>query len=276
MADLALAARHQDMSLADVGPSFQRCQAGHKWHESKPVHIRLLGQPDVPDFPPIPHHLACAWDMRVWDTGRYMGQAGIYCTGQDETSHSITTQGIWEGYETLTALEILHAGDGLVVDIGAQVGWYTMLAAVNGNPVVAVEADPENVRLLRMNTGGLDVEVVHGWVGPASPTVESECRVRLIKADIEGLEREAVRVFRPMLEARRVDWLLLELTPSFPGSDVGGVVRALQDCGYGTWLVPTKGTEVGGSVLEVCHTLPVTPEEAAGMSEQRTLLAGLT
>jgi hypothetical protein len=169
----------------------------------------------------------------------------------------------------------LNTGPGLVVDIGAQVGWYTMLAAVNGRRVVAVEADPENVRLLRVNTEGLDVEVVHGWVGPESPTVESG-HIRLLKADIEGLEREAVRVFRPMLEAGRVDWLLLELTPSFPGSDVAGVVRVLNDCGYGVWLVPTKGTDVGGSVLRMCHTSPVTPEEAAGMSQQRNILASRT
>jgi hypothetical protein len=262
------------MTLREIGPSFQRCQAGHTWHESQLVHVRLLGQPAVPDFPPIPHELACAWEMLVWDTGCYMGQAGIYCTGQDETSLSIASQGIWEGYETLAALEILHSGSGMVVDIGAQVGWYTMLAAVSGHPVVAVEADPENVRLLRLNAGDLDVEVIHGWLGPASPPVETG-HVRLLKADIEGLEREAVRVFSPMLAARRVDWLLLELTPSFPGSDVAGVVRSLHEFGYGTWLVPEKGTEVGGSLLRVCQTLPVTPDEAAGMSGQRTLLAGV-
>lgn len=263
------------MSLADVGPSLQRCQAGHRWHESKTVTVRLDGQPTVPDFPAIPAHLMCSWEMRVWETGRYMGQAGIYCTGQDETSLSIASQGIWEGYETLAALEILDTGPGLVVDIGAQVGWYTMLAAVNGHPVVAVEADPENVRLLRMNTGGLDVCVVHGWVGPSSPQVGSDREtVRLLKADIEGLEREAVRVFDPMLARKAIDWLLLELTPSFPGSDVAGVVERLNGHGYGTWLVPEKGTPVDGPLLDlIVYSPEIGPEGAAAMTSQRTLLA---
>ena len=93
--------------------------------------------------------------MEVWDHREFMGQHGVYCTAQDETSHSIASQGIWEGYETLAALEILtDPAGGIVVDLGAHVGWYTMLAASVGREVVAVESNPENVRLLERNTAG--------------------------------------------------------------------------------------------------------------------------
>jgi len=253
----------------NVSPSAQRCEAGHNYHASRLVEISLGGQPAVPDFPPIPHEYACRWPMHVWDTDRYMGQTGIYCTGQDETSLSIASQGIWEGYETLTALEILQT-PGLVVDIGAQVGWYTMLAAYNGCPVVAVEADPENVRLLQANSAGLDVSVVHGWVGEQTAPWVDGPRIRLLKADIEGLEREAVRVIRPLLETQRVDWLLLELTPSFPGSNIPWIIETLNGYGYQTWLVPEKGTDVGDSAIGAA--IPVGPDDA--LTGQRTLLAG--
>ena len=256
-----------------ASPSTQACQAGHQRHESQLVSVILDGQPAVPDLPPIPHDLACTWDMHVWHTDPYMGQIGIYCTGQDETSLSIASQGIWEGYETLAALQILQQ-PGLVVDVGAQVGWYTMLAAVNGCDVTAIEADPENVRLLEKNTAQFDhVEIIHGWVGDDTPPAYPQ-PVRLLKVDIEGLEREAVRVFRPGLVLHDIDWVMLELTPSFPGSDIGGIVAQLHAAGYQTRLVPEKGDPVDGLVWDA--STPVTPAEAVTLTEQRTLLAGLT
>jgi hypothetical protein len=254
-----------------LSESTQVCQAGHEHHQSKIVSVILDGQPAVPDLPEIPHEWACTWDMHVWDIDLYMGQTGIYCTGQDETSLSIASQGIWEGFETLAALEILQT-PGLVVDVGAQVGWYTMLAAVNGCDVIAVEADPENVRLLEKNTAQFEhVEIVHGWVGETTGPAYPE-PTRLLKVDIEGLEREAVRVFWPALVLHDIDWVMLELTPSFPRSDTGGIVARLHAADYETRLVPTKGEPVGRSVWDA--STPITPGEAVTLTEQRTLLAG--
>jgi hypothetical protein len=250
-----------------AGGSAMGCQAGHHDHPTRTVEIVLNGPTLVPDYPPIPHRYACHWSMDVWDHREFMDQPGVYCTAQDETSHSIASQGIWEGYETLAALEILSEGDGVVVDVGAHVGWYTMLAASVGREVVAVESNPENVRLLESNTAGLPVDVVQGWVGVRTQPVTGGPRIRLLKADIEGLEREAVRVFTPLLEEGRIDWVMLELSPEFPGSDVPGIVSALEGFGYRTRLIPEKGTPVEKSVWLASD--PVGP-----LTSQRTLLAG--
>ena len=62
----------------------------------------------------------------------------LHRTGRNLPLHRLP--GIWEGYETLAALEILtDPAGGIVVDLGAHVGWYTMLAASVGREVVAVD-----------------------------------------------------------------------------------------------------------------------------------------
>jgi hypothetical protein len=272
-------------TLADVaavltGGWESACEAGHPYHDTVTVEIALDGPTLVPDFPSVPHGFASRWTMEVWDSPTYQGQIGVYCTGQDETSLSLSTQGVWEGFETVLALELLST-PGAVIDIGAQVGWYTMLAAVNGHPVLAVEADIQNLDLLWRNVErmGLTDLVVpcRAWIDVDTPDVTDSPQVRLLKADIEGLEREAVRVVEPLLLRQRIDWLMLELTPSFPGADVGGVVDNLNEVGYDTFLVPTKGHPLTprGSVLDATLRSPLSPSAALSLPEQRTLLAGV-
>lgn len=60
------------------------------------------------------------------------------------------------------------AGGGVVVDIGAHIGCFTLLAASAGHRVLALEPSPENFSLLRRNVqrnGGVEVELVQAAVG---------------------------------------------------------------------------------------------------------------
>jgi len=50
----------------------------------------------------------------------------------------------------------------LVVDVGANVGFISRYMAQKGHPVIAVEAWPDTVILLRMNTEGLPVSIIEG------------------------------------------------------------------------------------------------------------------
>lgn len=64
-----------------------------------------------------------------------------------------------------TYVAIPQFRDGLVVDIGAHVGCFTLLAVDHGCRVRAVEADPLLVEQLIENTRGLPVEVISGIAG---------------------------------------------------------------------------------------------------------------
>jgi FkbM family methyltransferase len=59
----------------------------------------------------------------------------------------------WEAYETQLTLQHLHAGD-VYVDVGANIGYYTLLAAQcvgQQGKVIAYEPDPANFALLEQN-----------------------------------------------------------------------------------------------------------------------------
>lgn len=77
----------------------------------------------------------------------------LYVHGEQDqfVSRRIREEGIWEPYETSLVVASLLAGD-VFVDIGANIGYFSILAASIVGPsgaVYAFEPDPENCRLLR-------------------------------------------------------------------------------------------------------------------------------
>lgn len=251
------------------------CQADHPVHLSRTIRINLSGSSVVPDLPETPVDHARRFRMSVWDWERYQNLAGLYCTGQDEVSKAIDMQGVWEGFETRVALEILDSDEpGVVIDFGAHVGWFTLLALTADRPTLAVEADPENLALLIANAQRLGkrdlLEPCRAWICKRSHVlIDDGPRVRLVKIDIEGQDRHAVRVCAPLLQRRLVDYLLIEASPEFPGADTAGLVAELEGFGYAAYLVPTKGFVFGDDPLADCRTFPAT---VADIASQRTLL----
>jgi len=68
-------------------------------------------------------------------------------------SRQLLETGIWEPFETSLVQRFLGPGD-VFVDVGANIGYFTVLAAHHVGPrgrVYAVEPDPANVALLRDN-----------------------------------------------------------------------------------------------------------------------------
>lgn len=75
-------------------------------------------------------------------------------------SRRIRREGIWEPYETALLRAFLKPGD-VFVDVGANIGYFTVIAAdavgAQGR-VFAFEPDPDNYRLLRHNARLNDLE----------------------------------------------------------------------------------------------------------------------
>ncbi|MCB1844900.1 MAG: FkbM family methyltransferase [Halioglobus sp.] len=68
-------------------------------------------------------------------------------------SQRIRDEGLWEPYETALLQAILAPG-GVFVDVGANIGYFSVIAAAlvgEAGAVFAFEPDPENCRLLRLN-----------------------------------------------------------------------------------------------------------------------------
>lgn len=90
-----------------------------------------------------------------WSTGTVQVHGlTFYLNAADEClTYYILEDGTWEPEETRLVLERLRPGD-TVIDVGANIGWYTVLASrVVGEDglVIAFEPDPTNFALLQRN-----------------------------------------------------------------------------------------------------------------------------
>ncbi len=225
------------------------CQRGHGTHATRPVDVTLGGPTSYHDYPDIPARMARKFTMQVFDWERYWDMDDPrYCPASDAVSQTIDQIGVWEPRETILTLAVCTAAaaGSVMVDMGAQLGWFSLLAASCGLDVNAVDADPENLRVLRESSerNGWELQVVRYLerIGPNNPTFdleEKDCRVALAKIDIEGAENDAIRMLWPLIEAGRVDHLMIEVSPCFAGY-YPQLVADLVDVGYQAWLLPPK------------------------------------
>lgn len=166
----------------------------------------------------------------------------IYCTGE------------WEPLETALIADLLQPGD-VFVDVGANIGYFTLLASrlvgATGK-VIAIEANPRTYNLLEANVAlnrCANVDLRHVAAGEAPgfatmferepgnaggdqvdfaaaadiasikverlDTIVGERAVRLIKLDIEGAEAKALRGATGLLEQSEAPDLVFEFTPAF-------------------------------------------------------------
>jgi FkbM family methyltransferase len=159
--------------------------------------------------------------------------------------------------ELTWVVEQLIDSDSTVIDIGANIGWYTLLAASLSRAVIAFEPEPRNFGLLSKSVGlnlfqnvTLRQEVVSDhdgelnlylsdtnrgghsivWKAPTSVKVNSTTldrlvddlslkKIDLLKIDAESAEPAILRGFRKSLEAGFARFIVLEYSPTAWGND---------------------------------------------------------
>lgn len=223
------------------------------------VTAHLSGQyealPDVAGF--SEHHQATfTLDVFTPDAGAAPAY-GEYDHGRDAVTESLIKQGVWEAQESTVAVDILASTPGVVLDFGAHVGWYTVLAGLfGGHRVVAFESDPDAWGALSVNAAryGVDVTIQPG-VGPGSPRVVVDGDVALMKCDIEGMDGWAVECCADLFRERRIRYALIEVSPIFTADgrsdcDYVELVGRLRGCGYRAFRVPPKGWEHNAAYRE--------------------------
>lgn len=222
------------------------CQRGHEHHATRLVTVNLGGQTPYADLAPVPMRLRRSFQMVLFDPGQYPIDGGPYCPAHDAVSHTIYELGIWEPRETILTLTVLRPDD-VMLDLGAQIGWFSLLAASCEAKVWAWEADAQARRLLQQSAK------INGWmpngliessqfrIDPDTPTLgaRTQTPLRLVKIDVEGAEFDAVRILDEALDAGNVDHLCMEVSPCF-GYGYGDLVQRIIDHGYESYLLPPK------------------------------------
>ena len=146
----------------------------------------------------------------------------VHATADRYISDEIVKLGTWEPLET-EVLRRLLVRDSLFLDAGANLGWYSVIAASWGARVIAVEPFSANLRLLRSNLDrnqvGSNVTVVAAALGASTGSVHLE-----LSADNQGDHRMSASPIGKLERVDRttVDDLCREMVPGVVKLDTQG------------------------------------------------------
>lgn len=198
------------------------CQAGHKTHD--------LVQKNTANGM-----------LNIYDWEKYKDFNG-YCTGQDDVSKTIAKYGRWEEFETALVKDILesHNTDRGIIDFGAHIGWFSIMAARMGFDVISYEGDSNNCEVLRKNAELNDVshlvKVCDMWVDDQVTPKDYQDKL-LLKIDLEGNDEFAIKMCGPLLKRGGVEFILIEISPSFNGG-YPALVDHISSFGYKPYVLP--------------------------------------
>lgn len=215
------------------------CRRSCDVHHSRWADINLATH-RYADLTPIPPRFHRRFTMEIWDTELHPVDGGPYCPARDAVSETILSHGVWEPRETAVMLSCLERFDGAMFDMGAQLGWFSLIAGLGGADVTAWECDRDNRDRLRSSAARLEVAVsiVPNRIGPDTEPLPPT-KVAFAKIDLEGAERDAVRILWPSIDAGLVDSMLIEVSPVFDDY-YGDMVAGIMENGYEAFMMPPK------------------------------------
>jgi FkbM family methyltransferase len=164
-------------------------------------------------------------------------------------SAELIKKGVWEPHTTGLVTGLLSGRKSVVVDVGANIGWFTLLAASLGGRVWAFEPEPENLSLVRrsvLQNGFEEVRAeqiaITNYDGTAKLSlsdssagfhsivrhvgekrIEVPCmkidtlfpigNIDLLKVDVEGAEPQVLEGASNAIETGRVKNIIMEYRP---------------------------------------------------------------
>jgi len=148
--------------------------------------------------------------IRPTTTARTIFGTRFRCDRADFIQRRLAFFGLFEPNLTYFARSVLKPGD-IFIDVGANIGYYTILAATQVGPagkVYAIEASPTTYGLLRANVALNDLQNV---VAVNMAVTDTECRVRIKSVDTRNIGANKVE---------RVDGPEADTVPGRPLADI--------------------------------------------------------
>lgn len=232
----------------------------HK-HKTVEVEVDLSERHGYMDFAPVPERLWLSpFKMEVWDWEAAVADPEndhlVWCPARDVVSQTIAELGIWEPVETIALLNLFEVArlddrQWTFLDIGAQVGWYSVLAAQCGLFPACYEVDPDVSQVLKHNLQRFTERTPEhpfpfalkgGRIGHDNVPYIVTVHPTIAKIDIEGAEPAALELMMPSLQYGQIQALLIECTPRF-GVDVRAMADLLFGFGFEARLLPPKSSQ---------------------------------
>lgn len=220
-----------------------RCERGCDVHLTKTAIVELFHSP-YHDLAPIPEDLWDVFFITIWDV-ESQGDADGYCPAADAVSRCIEERRIWEPSETVVMLRCFdevkaRSLDAMFIDIGAQIGYYSVLADRADLDFRSIEADWDVCKgPLTRNLFNSGVNPWNIRVGPAVDlSTFTNQRDYVVKIDVEGAEADAVSALGHLWNGE-IKYALIEISPMF-GPGYQDLVVNLLNRGYRAFQMPPK------------------------------------
>ncbi len=158
----------------------------------------------------------------------------------DLVSHVLRRDHCWEPYQTEVTIELLKTlQPSIFLDIGAHIGYYSLIAAAYGWSVESYEMNPLYFKILDDNIQDNNFkELITSHKIRVAPehTIDSIIngrKIGIIKIDVEGAEPEIIQGLQKSLANQLVDSLIIEISPKFRDHEtLIKLIQNIQSYGY--------------------------------------------
>ena len=206
----------------------------------KKMHVKIHGKPWLPvydmDIPELEDKSYPGWNVQ----------------------EHIKRVGYWAAAESYIMCKVLEENKGVVLDIGANTGYFTLLGLAMGCSVISVEASPVHYYYLKqsLELNGWDCKYVNAFVSDLKENVDFDgwsgkkgvmhdgnvvkCGTVAMKdlcpngalftkIDVEGAEPDVLRSARPLLKEGKFDYIMFEITYVVHGEIDKEQIQMLRD-----------------------------------------------
>lgn len=181
-------------------------------------------------------------NMIVYDYFYYHDLKKVNSIGYDIISKCIIGQNkCWEPFQTEITKEILKDGNNVFIDIGTQLGWYSILSSVYNNHTISIDyndvtiekfkktIDINNLKNIRQVKQFIDAYCdIDKLIGD---TIKKYGKIKLIKCDIEGNEVSFIEKIFELLKTQKIENMILEISPLL-NPDYAKCIMSLINLGY--------------------------------------------
>ena len=206
----------------------------------------------------------------------------------DGISNGIISNGVWESTMTKIICDILDKEKGIIIDVGANIGYYSFISAIKGHKVHSFEPLPYNISLLKLTTelNNLDI-IINSFalsdkkhiinliydptnlgftrVGEGSIVTRVDCDtldnyvcvnditdILILKVDIEGHEKQFVEGSIKIIKDRIAKYIFMELGPDLSGHEnCINILNLFKDNGYNIYDIENSMFSGRDDVLDL-------------------------